>query len=330
MHFSTKYAIVVLQAGLLAGAAWGQTAPSGGAQPAGGAQPGVGTQAGQPARPGQQPGQLPAQPGQLPGQRPGQQPVQPGTLPPQPGPVQLPGQPAPPTQVNPNGPQPGGPGQIPSTAGQAATAQAAPGQQAAQPTAQTSPFAALPGSFAPVFQNSGVRKALNISEQQLNQLNQMNSGLLKDYGARVGQLSNLDARERTAGLQKLWGSYRSDFANAAGKIFDQNQMARYRQLDLQRQGLTAFLDPQVQQQLNLTDAQRQQLQTLITTRQEQMNSLRETAQTNRAEATRRYEQLQQQLAKQLGTLLNETQQKSWAEMTGQAHDFGPEFDLTNR
>jgi hypothetical protein len=306
MHFSTKFVATVLQASLLTGLGWGQTsAPGGGTQPASGVRPA--------AQPVQQPGQQPV--------RPGQQPIQPGTQPGQP--VQ---QPASPVQVNPNGLQPGGPGQIPGTAQQPA----ANAQQPAQPAAQNSPFSGIAGSFASIFQDAGVRKSLNISEQQLNQLNQMNSGLLKDYGARVGQLSTLDARARPAELQKLWGSYRSDFATAAGKIFDQNQLERYWQLDLQRQGLTAFNDPQLQQQLGLTEAQRQQLQTLMVTRQQQMNSLRETAQTNRAEATRRYEQLQQELAKQLSTILNETQRKNWGEMMGQPHDFGPDFDLTNR
>jgi F0F1-type ATP synthase membrane subunit b/b' len=234
-------------------------------------------------------------------------------------------------QVNPAGQQPGGPGQPgqipggPSQPGQ--NAQQQPGQAAGQ----TSPFASLPGgSAAPLFQDAGVRKTLNISEQQLNQLTQANDRLLKDYRARVGQLSNLDARDRPAALQKLWGGFQSDFSAAAGKILDQNQLGRYRQLDLQRQGLAAFNDPQLQQQLGLTEAQRQQLQTLTATRQQQMNALREMAQTNRAEATRRFEALQQEIGKQLNTILNVTQQKNWTEMTGQPHEFPLNFDLTNR
>lgn len=317
MHFSTKFAATVLQASLLTGLAWGQTsAPVGGAQPAGG------------VRPAAQPGQQPAQPGQ----QPGQQPNQPGAQPVQPGqPAQLPGQPAPPVQVNPAGQQPGGPGQPgqipggPSQPGQ--NAQQQPGQAAGQ----ASPFASLPGgSAAPLFQDAGVRKALNISEQQLNQLTGESSRLLKDYGARVAQLSSLDARDRPAALRKLWGSFQSDFSTAAGKILDQNQLNRYRQLDLQRQGLTAFNDPQLQQQLGLTEAQRQQLQTLTATHQQQLNSLRDMARTNRAEATRRFEALQQEIGKQLNTILNETQQKNWTEMTGQPHEFPPNFDLSNR
>ncbi len=165
-----------------------------------------------------------------------------------------------------------------TTGGEAAT-QTAPrpttGAQATQSPAagvQTAPstVANQPGVGAinstPFFANPGVRAQVGLNDQSFNALNLAHTQAFTQFNnARNLANSNFNksmtAAQRTQQMQDLQNAFNQQMATAAqNAITDPNGLQRFNQLSLQFQGLGAFNNPQVQQQLNLSAQQRQQFQ----------------------------------------------------------------------
>jgi Spy/CpxP family protein refolding chaperone len=100
-------------------------------------------------------------------------------------------------------------------------------------------------------------------------------------------------------------------------------MNRLRQLELQRGGLNAFNNPDVQRQLNLTDQQQQQLRALNDQTTQQQQQILQGARTNRNQTLQRLNDLNRQTQEQTNAILNEQQRRTFQQMTGQPFNFPP-------
>jgi hypothetical protein len=219
---------------------------------------------------------------------------------------------------NPTGQNPGvgGAGQNPGVTGQV------PNRQS--PTGSFYPFG-LP-DHGPLFQYQDVRKDLNINDEQFNQLRQSFDVLNSQF---MTEFEKTKEAERATRANALRGRYWGQWNSGVNRILTPEQLKRYRQLDLQYRGWGALMDPELQTQLNLTAEQKRRLDQLYNQSLETYSDIRRMGQTNSEAAAQRYQQWREQQRRAINEFLTDEQRRNWAEMTGDAYRFAPNFGRTS-
>lgn len=199
-------------------------------------------------------------------------------------------------------------------------------QNAAQPQPQPQPNYYPPQ----IYRMNDVTKSLNLTEQQLRDLNTATTDtqnrLAKDYEKAAA----LTGQERANQLQQLNQQYNTDWNKAATKVFNENQARRYQQLQYQYGGFNTFNDPAVQQQLKLTDEQRKALGQSIDWSNQQMQTINQQGVTDNQKGMQLYRDYQQQYQERMNKFLTPEQQKAWQQMTGEQYNFQPTFTAPAR
>ena len=196
----------------------------------------------------------------------------------------------------------------------------APAQRSVPPgAAQVTPQQSFP---APLYRTPEVARTLDLTPSQIDRLNAAVDKLQDRYRTQYGRLRNLSAVERARTVDRLERDYRTDLNRSYSGVFNQKQMGRYRQLELQSRGFDAFLDPTVQRQLSLTAGQLRQLRTLAVQTDRQLRQLRplpgqaDQAQRQRAE-------IRAQALGSVNDLLTPQQRQVWTGLVGQRFNFPP-------
>jgi hypothetical protein len=254
-------------------------------------------------------GQVPQTGGAAPGQVPQTGGAAPGQVPQRGG--------AAPGQV----PQRGGvpPGQIPQRGG------VAPGQI---PQTGQNNLGLPSGINPPLFLDPAVRRELNVNDQQMGRLNNAFSTVTGQFRDDFGRLNQLDQRARAARLQELERNFNQQLMKSTGEIFNEQQVNRLNQLNLQRQGIAAFNDPTIRQRLNLSDAQHEQLRLLNEQIQRDQNDILRGLDSNRDATLRRFNEFQTQIGDRVNTILDDRQRRIWSDMTGNRFNFPPPVPST--
>jgi len=135
----------------------------------------------------------------------------------------------------------------------------------------------------------------------------------------------LTDQQRAAQQQQLEAQFNQNFSGALNNnnLYNPQMRARLNQLNRQFQGASAFNDPTVRQQLNLSQDQIRQLRTLQGNWRQQMQQLRSSGANGTAVDPAQWAQMQQQFGSQLTGVLTPQQQQIWSQMTGQAYQFSP-------
>jgi len=129
-----------------------------------------------------------------------------------------------------------------------------------------------------------------------------------------------DSTGREMTLQDYQNQFTTDFNTSVDATFTAPAMRqRYNQLNWQYQGVNAFSDPAIQQQLNLTPQQRQQFSQLQGQWQRDLRNL-ETG--SRGNVTQQELQaLRQRFATRVNSILTPAQQQQWTTAIGQPYEF---------
>ena len=172
----------------------------------------------------------------------------------------------------------------------------------------------------PLYQNSDVRRSLNLTDSQIRQLSSNNPQFLQQLQNQLGRLSSLPASERAAELQNIQTGSQQEFWRSASGVFTPEQTQRYRQLEYQYQGPAAFSNPEVRSRLNLTNDQAQRLQALHEQNTHWMQMFQEPGGSGQ-DAAARYSDYRQQLNEKTNAILTLDQRRTWQQMTGDPYDF---------
>jgi hypothetical protein len=179
---------------------------------------------------------------------------------------------------------------------------------------------------SPWFNSPAVRQQLNMTNDQFNHLNTAHQNAWKQYQQGINGLDkNLSDDQRQQRIRDLEQNYYNSFSNSANSVFtDAQQRQRYNQLYWQYRGYGAFDDSAVANKLNLTPDQRAKLNQYRQDWSQQMNELGPLYQSDRDQAAKQFNTMQNQAGKNLNTLLTPEQQKTWQQMTGEPYTFHPE------
>jgi hypothetical protein len=184
------------------------------------------------------------------------------------------------------------------------------------PPAQTYPY---PPSL---YQSPDVAKSMRLTAEQVNKLNQISELAQTRFRTNYDKLTE---EERTRQIQALNREYTADWSRGARDVFNDDQMARYRQLHLQYGGFNSLTDPEVDKRLKLTDQQRINLREYMEWSDKQFQDINKVGATDRDKGTTLYRDYQKEYQGRFNKLLTQDQQKAWREMTGEPYNFAPAF-----
>ena len=181
-------------------------------------------------------------------------------------------------------------------------------------------------SQTPFFTDPGVRRQLNMNNNQFSTLNRAYQDAYARYNQAIKNLNpNLTEQQRKQQMQKLQMQFNQEVSGNVNSTFTNPQLlARYNQLNRQFMGFNAFNDPTVQRQLNLTPDQQRQLRALSMSWRQRLQQLRRGAGNNLSAVNMdQWNQVWSQYANQLNTVLTPQQQQIWSQQIGQPYVFQP-------
>ncbi len=198
--------------------------------------------------------------------------------------------------------------------------------QTPQPNRPLNPGAVPYNAYRPpLYGMDDVSRSMNLSPQQITQLNQLTDQTQAAYRDRYTQLNSLPEAERASRLQALNQQYQGDWMRGARTIFNENQLSRYQQLNYQYGGFGSLADPEVQKRLNLTEAQRNALRQNLEWSSQQLGNLNRLGVDDREKAAQAYRTYQEQHQQRFTQFLTPEQMRTWREMTGEPYSFPPTF-----
>jgi len=203
----------------------------------------------------------------------------------------------------------------------AASAQRVP-FQTVQPGLKPAETANYPPSL---YQMNGVSKSLNLSQDQITNLNKLTEQTQAQYRDNYNKLGTLDQNDRMARTRDLNRQYYGDWNKGATSIFNDTQMNRYQQLNYQYNGFNSFYDPAVQKQLGLTRDQLKSLNEHSNWSNQQLQEINGIGATDPTKGTQMYQDYWKQHQDRLGNYLTTDQQRNWQKMTGETYGFQPSF-----
>jgi len=170
-----------------------------------------------------------------------------------------------------------------------------------------------------------VQAELKMTQAQIAKLDDAQQSLRQAMQeAFQGNRQNMSPEEREKAMAKVQELQ----LKAVSDILDQNQLKRFKQLELQRTGASALLQPAVAKELGLTDAQKAKLRDL---RQQQMADMRSMFQNagdmrnmTQEERQQRMKQMQDLRKKNDEAMLNvltAEQKAKWTSMLGTPFKF---------
>jgi hypothetical protein len=178
---------------------------------------------------------------------------------------------------------------------------------------------------APLYRQDDIGRALSLSADQINRLNQVTAQTEAQFRDRYNAINTMRDAERLTRYRDLTREYLTDWNRNAQGVFNDAQRARYQQLYYQYGGFDALYDPAVQRQLSLTPAQIQALNDQANWSYQQQQLITEAARADATRAAQQYRDYWQQRQQRFNTYLTPQQQRAWTELTGEPYQFQPYF-----
>jgi hypothetical protein len=167
------------------------------------------------------------------------------------------------------------------------------------------------GGIGMLLNNESVQKELKLDSDQVAKAKEAVRKVAEEHQGDFAKLRDLSPEERRAKAQEVMESTSADMVKAISEILNKNQMARLKQIDLQRAGAAAFTRADVADALKLTADQKSKISTILEdARQEMRQSWQEG---NR----QKLEEIHKEANVKAAAVLSDDQKKAWKEMTGE-------------
>jgi hypothetical protein len=174
------------------------------------------------------------------------------------------------------------------------------------------------GGGAGLLMNEGVQKELKLDSDQVSKAESIVRDVREKHQGDFAKLQDLDAQERREKMAEIGRAMTSETNKALADVLKPEQMKRYRQIQLQQQGLTAFTEPDVQAKLKLSDDQVGQIRRIAADNQGQMRELFQPGGGgNREEAMQKMATLRKEGMDKALAVLSSDQKDAWKDLTGE-------------
>lgn len=164
-----------------------------------------------------------------------------------------------------------------------------------------------------------VQKELKLDDAQQDLVKQLSMEMQQKRQALFQGLQGGGNRQEA--MQKF-RELQQEQDKKVGEILSRDQMARYKQLHLQRTGIRALDQKEVADQLKLTSDQRAQVVAAINGEREAMQAAFQSAQGGDREAARaKFQEIRQSTDAKLNAVLTDAQKRQFDQMKGAAFQF---------
>jgi Spy/CpxP family protein refolding chaperone len=172
------------------------------------------------------------------------------------------------------------------------------------------------GGGGNILRMAEVQAELKLTDEQKTKLTGM---LSQQRGGRGGggQFRDLSREERA----KMQAERRAEQQKQLAAILNADQMKRYRQLELQRQGSAALAETEVQTELKLTADQKTKVESILGEQREAMREARESAAGDREAMRTKTAEIRKKSGEKLEALLTDEQKTQWKAMLGAPFTF---------
>jgi hypothetical protein len=175
------------------------------------------------------------------------------------------------------------------------------------------------GGGAAMLRMPEVQTELKLSDEQKTKVTTLADKIQEERRGQFQGLRDLSNEER----QKKMADWRASEDKQLAEILNADQMKRYNQLRLQRQGISAVAEKPVADELKLTDDQRTKIQEIVSAQMAEMQSLRQGGGDGGDPSARREKMtaMRKQTDDKIAAVLTDEQKSKWKEMTGAPFTF---------
>jgi hypothetical protein len=173
------------------------------------------------------------------------------------------------------------------------------------------------GTVSALIGNESVQKELKLDAGQVTKANDLAEKNREKFAELREQLQSVDQSERMAKRLELMRPINAATVKALGDFLKPEQITRLTQISYQAQGAMSFLEPDVAKKLNLTDSQKTEIQAISTDAMQEMREIFQSAGDDREAAMKKLNEHRMATLAKVTTKLNDEQQKTWKELTGE-------------
>jgi Spy/CpxP family protein refolding chaperone len=176
-----------------------------------------------------------------------------------------------------------------------------------------------------------VLRELNVTDAQKTQMEEIRGEVQKDIQSAVSgidfqalrDMSQEDRDKKIAELRTMAEGLSKKIDAKVEKVLDEKQMARLKQLQIQREGAAAFTRPEVVTKLALTDDQKAKIKKIQDDARPQGRAAfnRNASPEERQAAISKMQQSRAKVLKDIMDVLNDDQLLAWTELTGKEFKF---------
>jgi hypothetical protein len=157
-----------------------------------------------------------------------------------------------------------------------------------------------------------VQEDLKLSDEQKSKaatLAEESQAKMRDMFQTLREASQEERQEKMR-------EFASENEKGIKEILDEKQMARFKQISLQAQGVRAFMNPDIQEKLKISEDQKGSMQSIMEDMQGQMRDIFQEAAGDRQAMQEKMATLQKETFSKVKELMTEDQKKAWGEMIG--------------
>jgi hypothetical protein len=118
------------------------------------------------------------------------------------------------------------------------------------------------GGVGFLIRNEAVQKELKMDKDQADKAAEAVKKVTDKHADDFAKLRDVAQEERRAKTQELTKTVNEETLKAVGEVLKPEQMARLKQIELQRAGFAAYTRPEVQTALKLSDEQKEKVKTI--------------------------------------------------------------------
>jgi hypothetical protein len=173
------------------------------------------------------------------------------------------------------------------------------------------------GGPAGLVSNKSVQKELGLTEDQAKKATEAVNAVRQKHQDDFAGLRDLEGEERAQKAQQLMKTVGDEQMKSIADILSADQIKRLKQISLQTRGAQAFADPEIQKDLKLTDDQKDKIKTINDDARQEMGALFSGGGGfGDPETQKKMAALRKETLEKVTAVLEDSQKKSWKEMTG--------------
>jgi Spy/CpxP family protein refolding chaperone len=183
------------------------------------------------------------------------------------------------------------------------------------------------GGGIAMFTQEAVQKELKFTDEQKGKAQEAVTAARQAHMDELRGLQDVPQEERAAKIATVTKAM-TDEAVKALALSDE-QVKRYKQINIQAARAQAFALPEVQAKLNLTDDQKSQIREITTESRTKGAEIRKNAGENKEDARKQTTARNKETTEKIFALLKDDQKAAWKELTGEPFEYTPVFRRPN-